>query len=98
MSANSKHPQLTPGQLLSFVELLLDAVIKNPNWLTTSFEGNPMIREVLAIPFRTLSKIPADQRLGYDLLTQVIESELEAIERSPHLMDRIQYGESPSEN
>ena len=96
-TSNSKHPQLTPGQLLSFVELLLDAVIKNPNWLTTSFEGNPMIREVLAIPFRTLSKIPADQRLGYDLLTQVIESELEAIERSPHLMDRIQYGESPSE-
>lgn len=101
LSANetsaSKHPQLTPGQLLSFVELLLDAVIKNPNWLTTSFEGNPMIREVLAIPFRTLSKIPADQRLGYDLLTQVIESSLEAIERSPHLMDRIQYGESPTE-
>ena len=95
-SAN-KHPQLTPGQLLSFVELLLDAVIKNPNWLTTSFEGKPMIREVLAIPFRTLSKIPPDQRLGYDLLTQVIESALEAIERSPHLMDSIQYGESPTE-
>ncbi len=93
----TKHPQLTPGQLLSFVELLLDAVIKNPNWLTTSFEGNPMIREVLAIPFRTLSKIPADQRLGYDLLTQVIESSLEAIERSPHLMDCLQYGESPTE-
>jgi hypothetical protein len=56
-----------------------------------------MIREVLAIPFRTLSKIPPDQRLGYDLLTQVIESALEAIERSPHLMDSIQYGESPTE-
>lgn len=101
LSANetsaSKHLQLTPGQLLSFVELLLDAVIKNPNWITTFFGEKPMIREVLAIPFRTLSRIPADQRLGYDLLTQVIESELEAIERSPHLMARIQYGESPTE-
>lgn len=96
-TAASKHLQLTPGQLLSFVELLLDAVIKNPNWITTFFGEKPMIREVLAIPFRTLSRIPADQRLGYDLLTQVIESELEAIERSPHLMARIQYGESPTE-
>lgn len=96
-SSTTKHPQLTPGQLLSFVELLLDAVIKNPNWLTSSFEGKPLIREVLAIPFRTLSKIPADQRLGYDLLSQVIASALEAIERSPHLMDSIQYGESPEE-
>jgi hypothetical protein len=101
LSANetsaSKHLQLTPGQILSFVELLLDAVIKNPNWITTRFDGKPMIREVLAIPFRTLSGIPADQRLGYDLLTQLIESELASIERSPHLMDCIKYGASPSE-
>jgi hypothetical protein len=96
-ASSSGQLQLTPGQLIAFVELLLDVVIKNPNWLTTSFAGRPLIREVLVIPFRTLSKIPADQRLGYDLLVKIIEISLEAVERSPHLMDRISYGVSPSE-
>jgi len=89
--------RLTRTQLLSLTGQLLEATIGNPTWQHLAAEGKPMFCEVLSIPVGTLNRIPSTQGLGGDWLRQVMETSIAAVEQSPHLLDRIIYGEHPAE-
>ncbi|MCB9081464.1 MAG: hypothetical protein H6555_07120 [Lewinellaceae bacterium] len=91
------RPELTPEQLLRMVEFLLDEVVHNPNWLTTSITNHPLLREVLQIHLRALGRIPREQRIGFQTLEELLSRVLQAVVNSHHLLDKVNWGAHYSE-
>jgi hypothetical protein len=72
-------PKLSGIQLFSLSEILLDEVVRNPNWLSDKVNQDSLLQEALGITFAVLNKHPKGQRINFETLREITELSLRAV-------------------
>lgn len=90
-------PAFPPGQLLTLLEMLLDEVVSNPEWVLHQIEGHSMLEDTLKSVFAALEVIPSEQRLSLDTAKWVLEQSLMATAASKALLQHLSWGSTEEE-
>ncbi|MEL6356720.1 MAG: hypothetical protein AAFQ37_07280, partial [Bacteroidota bacterium] len=87
----SWRPHLTPERLLGTAELVLDRLLKQPNWLLLLNGGHSLWRDTIQTTLASFSQIPAGQRLAPATLELVIWNVLRAVLANQQLLQNIKW-------
>jgi hypothetical protein len=85
------RPGLSPEQGLYILELLLEEVVRYPDWITGATEEDTVLRTVLDTVFDVLETVPTGSRLSTGTLELVIQSSLYAAVRSPRVLAEVRF-------
>ncbi len=85
------RPGLSPEQGLILLELLLDEVVRYPDWVIQEVNEQTLLRTVVDTVFEVLETVPIGHRLSTGTLEQVLQSSLYASARSPKLLNAIPF-------
>ena len=85
------RPGLSPEQGIYILELLLDEVVRYPDWITGAAEQQTVLRTVLDTVFDVLETVPVGSRLSTGTLELIIQSSLYAAVRSPKVLAAVTF-------
>lgn len=91
------RPVLTKGHLLEITRELLDEVVRNPAWITDKANQDSILGEVLDITFKSLSRIPPQERLNVEVIRWLIRLNLQTAIASRKVLDKLKWDGSPEE-
>jgi hypothetical protein len=85
------RPGLSPEQGLYILELLLEEVVRYPDWITGAVGQETILRTVLDTVFDELETVPAGSRLSIGTLEMIIQASLYAAVRSPKVLVAVRF-------
>jgi hypothetical protein len=85
------RPGLSPEQGLYILELLLEEVVRYPDWITGAVGQETILRTVLDTVFDVLETVPAGSRLSIGTLEMIIQASLYAAVRSPKVLVAVRF-------
>lgn len=85
------RPGLSPEQGLALLELMLDEVVRYPDWVIQEVNEQTLLRTVVDTVFEVLETVPMGHRLSTQTLEQVLQRSLYAAARSPKLLQAINF-------
>lgn len=91
------RPALTRAHLLELTYDLLDEVVQNPSWITDKVHQDSVLAEVLDISFRSLSRIPKEERLTAEVIRWLIRLNMQAALTSRKVLEGLKWGADEEE-
>ncbi len=91
------RPRIHSGQLIEIIDLLLDEVLRHPEWVLSKVEERTILAEAVDISFRALKSIPKANRLSVYTLVELLEINMRAIARNPKVLEKIEWTEDEDE-
>ncbi|MCB0598111.1 MAG: hypothetical protein H6557_24250 [Lewinellaceae bacterium] len=91
------RPALTKGHLLALANDLLEEVAQNPSWITDKANQDSILAEILDISFRSLSRIPREERLNAEAVRWLIRLNLQTALASRQVLDKLKWGSDAEE-
>ncbi|MEQ8705626.1 MAG: hypothetical protein RIC19_16990 [Phaeodactylibacter sp.] len=85
------RPGLSPEQGIYLLELLLEEVVRYPDWVTGRVGQQTVLRTVLDTVFDVLETIPTGSRLSAGTLELIVQSSLYAAVRSPKVLAKVTF-------
>ena len=83
-SSGKWKPSLTPSQILSITENILEEVVDNPQWVKNNF-----IQIVMTAVYRSLESVPSKQPLHFTTIKLIIHESLLAINLKKQLAIKL---------
>jgi len=90
-------PTFPPGQLLALLEMLLNEVVSNPEWVLRKVEDHSLLQDTLQAVFAALEVVPAEQRLSLETVKWILEQGLMAVAASEALLQHMAWGSAEEE-
>ena len=90
-------PGITPAQVGSLIERLLDETVRHPFWITSKVNQDSLLAEVLDTAFQALSALPQQERLTPETFDTLIQLSLRAAASSPRVLQKVHFADDEQE-